>query len=348
MVPVVGTDAVGIGALWDDDSTQQGGTDQGKQCWDDVIGKIISPELVRDASAEEIRGAEVMGAWVKVPREEAFAVTGKSPVGTRWVDTDKGDSKAPKVRSRVVAQDLRRESDVSLFVTPHIEFVKYLVSRVASNQDKGDDSSCLMIQDKEGVFHAPATRPIYVELPDEALAPGEKGRVCGKLQRSLYGTRDAALNWSLQYTRVLLSQGLEQCSSSPCTFHHPQYRICVTVHGDDFISEGTFEALSWMDKALREHFEVKTEILGAKRELAKEVGLLDRVITLTDRGLMWEPDQRHGEIALRDLGLDGEKVSIAVTPGLKEQSQKTEVPAKDEPYHCEECNCFHRYGDGSI
>ena len=82
-----------------------------------------------------------MQVWEKVPRTEAFAVTGRAPVGTRWVDTDKGDG---KLRCRLVAQELKKSSDVSLFVaTPPIEYVKYLVSRVASGQNQ-KDKSCLM------------------------------------------------------------------------------------------------------------------------------------------------------------------------------------------------------------
>ena len=41
--------------------------------------------------------------------------TGKPPIGTRWVDTNKGDDRCPKVRSRIVAQELKRHSDFALF-----------------------------------------------------------------------------------------------------------------------------------------------------------------------------------------------------------------------------------------
>ena len=83
---------------------------------------MLDPTLVKAARKDEIQGAEDMKVWQKVCRDEAFAVTGRAPVGTRWVDTDKGDGGAPKVRSRLVAQELRRQSDFSLFVaTPPIE-----------------------------------------------------------------------------------------------------------------------------------------------------------------------------------------------------------------------------------
>ena len=43
---------------------------------------------------------------------------------------------------------------------------------------------------------------MYVALPAEDILPGEEA-MCGLLERSLYGTRDAAFNWTETYTKVL-------------------------------------------------------------------------------------------------------------------------------------------------
>ena len=70
-----------------------------------------------------------------------------------------------------------------------------------------------MIQDisKAYVF-APAIRDIYIELPLEDAEPG-----MGKLELSLYGTRDAALSWADAYTKVLIAMVYKKGSSSPCS-----------------------------------------------------------------------------------------------------------------------------------
>ena len=61
-----------------------------------------------------------------------------------------------------------------------------------------------MIQDvKKAYFYAAATRDVYVDLPPERAQPG----MCAKLNKSLYGTRDAALNWSQAYSEVLEGMG---------------------------------------------------------------------------------------------------------------------------------------------
>ena len=174
-----------------------------------------------------------------------------------------------------------------------------------------------MVNDvKQAFFYAPATRPIYIGLPAEAKGPDDVD-VCGRLERSLYGTRDAALNWSLQYTRVLESIGFKKGASSPCTFHHPGRGVCMAVHGDDFVSEGQLSDLQWVDQQLRAHFQIKTELMGAQEGLTKELRLLNRILQWAPEGIYWEPDPRHVELTLRDLNLDQGQASSQVTPGVK-------------------------------
>ena len=44
-------------------------------------------------------------------------------------------------------------------------------------------------------FHSNARRHVYVQLPEEDREEG----MCGKLNRAMYGTRDAAQNWEYEY-----------------------------------------------------------------------------------------------------------------------------------------------------
>ena len=96
-----------------------------------------------------------------------------------------------------------------------------------------------------------AALPIDVALPDDALAPGERGTVRGNTFGSVYGTRGAALNSSLQYIRVVLALRFENGSSGPGNVH-AKHEIRATVNGDDFILEGTLTASTWIGRALRE------------------------------------------------------------------------------------------------
>ena len=52
-------------------------------------------------------------------------------------------------------------------------------------------------------FQAAAVRNVYVELSEEDYEEG----MCGQLQKSMRGTRDAAQNWGMEYTEFMVKVG---------------------------------------------------------------------------------------------------------------------------------------------
>ncbi len=64
----------------------------------------------------------------------------------------------------------------------------------------------MAIDIKRAYFYAKAQRPVYIEIPPEDKQLGDEEKV-GKLNVSLYGTRDAAQNWAVEYTTFLNSLG---------------------------------------------------------------------------------------------------------------------------------------------
>ena len=97
----------------------------------------------------------------------------------------------------------------------------------------GSQKTKLIVQDvKKACFYARATRDVYVDLPRER----ERAQLgmCAKLHKSLYGTRDAALNWAQAYSEGLEGMGFVKEQSSPCSFYHESWKIRTGVHGDDF------------------------------------------------------------------------------------------------------------------
>ena len=58
---------------------------------------------------EEIGELAKHGVYEKVPITECWNKTGAAPIGTRWVEVNKGDGKNIEYRSRLVAQEIRRD-----------------------------------------------------------------------------------------------------------------------------------------------------------------------------------------------------------------------------------------------
>lgn len=82
----------------------------------------------------------------------------------------------------------------------------------------------------QAYFYVPSTRYACTEFPEEVWEDGGEGK-CGTLPNSLYGTRDAALNWSAAYGRGLAKLGFTEGASPPCTFWHAERRMWMAVPG---------------------------------------------------------------------------------------------------------------------
>ena len=148
--------------------------------------------------------------YEKVPTEECWRETGAAPIGTRWVDVNKGDDSKPEYRSRLVAKEIKTNKREDLFAaTPPLEAQKILLS-LAVTEGVGYQAGCKsqghkldFIDVRRAYFHAKARRKVYVELPAEDHQPG----MCGKLKKAMYGTRDAAQNWEHAYMEFLENVG---------------------------------------------------------------------------------------------------------------------------------------------
>ena len=69
--------------------------------------------------------------------------------------------------------------------------------------------SLLIADVSRAFFEAPAKRDLCVELPEEALAAGETSLdTVGKLKASLYGTRDASMNWQEEVAKCMVKWGV--------------------------------------------------------------------------------------------------------------------------------------------
>ena len=62
--------------------------------------------MVREARKEEMEEFKKHEVYIKVPLQECYERTGAAPIGTRWVDINKGDKIHPEYRSRLVAQEI--------------------------------------------------------------------------------------------------------------------------------------------------------------------------------------------------------------------------------------------------
>lgn len=122
----------------------------------------------------------------------------------------------PNYRSRLVVKEINAHKRDDLFAgTPPLEASTLWLSMTASS----NIGEVLLVNDVgRAFFHARARREVFVQIVDEE-EPGDEN-MCGKLNLSMYGTRDAAHIWASEYAGMLICIGFVQGSASPCLFHH--------------------------------------------------------------------------------------------------------------------------------
>ena len=212
--------------------------------WDEISGEALPTHLVQASRAEELKFMSDWEVWEEAPVAECHQVTGRKPLGGRWVDVNKGDARAPVVRCRYVAKDFANgKSDEYFAATPPLEALRFLLAHVAG---KSGADSLLVVDARKAHLHAHVDRPIYVDLPPELARPGW----CARLKRCLYGTRDAPKRWEAYVAEVMRSLGFRRGKASPCCFFHPARGLRCVVHGDDFVLAGAPQELVWFKQAV--------------------------------------------------------------------------------------------------
>ena len=105
-------------------------------------------------------------------------------------------------RSRLVTQEFR-DGTPSLFAAIRpLEALKALFSLAVAGQGRRQIG---FIDITKAHLYVKATRDVYI-----VLRPGdEQEGMCGKLNYTLYGTRDAAHNWEKEYTATLVDMVLK-------------------------------------------------------------------------------------------------------------------------------------------
>ena len=304
-----------------------------------LTGQELDIDLVRKARRAELEYFESKNVWYKRPRAEAYQKMGKPPISVKWVDVNKGDTENPNYRSRLVAREIRKPWEDTIFApTLPLESLRTVLSMAATDLEgetphvrsaEAEDRTQIMVLDiSRAYFNAkrdPDEDPTYVELPDED--PLKAQGMCGQLRVHMYGTRAAADGWHSEYSSTMEAMGFLRGDASACVFRQPTRRLVASVHGDDFTVAGPKRQLDWMKAEMQKRYELtETGRLGPGKEDGKTVKILNRIVHWTEQGLEYEGDPRQSERLVLDLKLEGTK--RVGTPGVKQTFEQVQ---QDKP-----------------
>ena len=100
--------------------------------WDDNKGGWLDPELCAKARQEEVEYNRRHKMNTRVSREVCLRETGRAPIKTGWVGTDKGQPGKTHVRARWAAKEYKLYAS-----TPSLEALKVVLSEIATGKRGG-------------------------------------------------------------------------------------------------------------------------------------------------------------------------------------------------------------------
>ena len=242
------------------------------------------------------------------------------------------------IRSRLVGKELKAKTKDALLAyelfsaTPPWEAIKALLSMLVTDGmvEDGEELELGVFDISRAQFIPEVKRELYVELPDEDRLEGQ-GDMIGRLNRNMYGFRDASNGWMEELQKLLESAGYVVGVSKPALFLNPVKKRRGAVHGDDFYVLAGRKAIDHISSVLGSKYSMReSHRLGFGERCTQSAAILNRVVTLGygvdgRRFLQIEPDSRHV-----DLILEGDRTKSVATPRVK-RTDEHEVQRREEP-----------------
>ena len=309
--------------------------------YDTVTGEQLPPDLVAQGKKEEIAWTRSIGLYTKVPRSDAVK-RGAKIIPVKWVVVNKGDAEHIKVRCRLVAKEIKAKTKEALLAhelfaaMPPWECIKSLFALMLCDHDHDEDMEIAVFDISRAHFMADMDRELYVEVVEEDRDEND-GDIVGRLNKSMYGCRTASANWMRDWQALLGSVGCTVGTANPALFHDASQGVRGAVHGDDFVVLGRPRALKMIGDTLRTKYSVReAHRLGFRSGCERSAVILNRVVSLGHdaegrRQIVIEPDFRHVQLVLQDLGLDKENTKSLTTPTIKIDEMEVERRKLEQP-----------------
>jgi hypothetical protein len=249
------------------------------------------------ACKREVTSMWEQGVYTLVPLPKGKALT-----GSRWALTLKltSSGQVDKFKARFVAKGFSqvpgRDFGETSAPVPQWTTIRTALA-LAAHLDLEIDN-----MDVETAFlHAPLDEEIYVQQPEGFEQHGPNGEeLVWRLEKSLYGLRQSALNWNRTIDGWVHTYGLKSINADPCVYvaQRPEEEggpLIVLVYVDDLFIMGRRAAVDAFKIEISKRFKMKdcgqaTWVLGMEiiRDRPK------RSITLKQTSYIKQMLQRYG------------------------------------------------------
>ncbi|CAH9072350.1 unnamed protein product [Cuscuta epithymum] len=251
--------------------------------------------LWRAAMQKEIQALEANGTWTLIPLPQ-----GKKLIESKWVYKIKykpnGD--VERYKARLVAKGFTQIEGIDFHETfapvAKLVTVRCLLAVAAKRQ-----WVVHQLDVNNAFLHGDLHEDVYMRIPQGFAKKGDT-RVC-KLQKSLYGLRQASRNWYEKFTSALTKIGFRQSRADHSLFIYRQGSTytAALIYVDDVVLAGNdLTHISQIKHYLHEQFTIK-DLGPLKYFLGIEVARSSSGIVLSQRKYALDILQESGMLGSR-------------------------------------------------
>ena len=200
------------------------------------------------------------------------APKGVKPIGCKWIYKRKrgSDGKVETFKARLVAKGYTQKEGIDYEETfspvAMLKSIRILLAVAASL-----DYEIWQMDVKTAFLNGNLNEDIYMQQPEGFKAKGKEHMVC-KLQRSIYGLKQASRSWNIRFDQAITSFGFEKSPDEPCVYKRIQAQkvVFLVLYVDDILLIGNDkQVLSGVKGWLHKQFDMKdlgeaNYILGIK------------------------------------------------------------------------------------
>ena len=224
----------------------------------------------------ELASLKKYKTWKLVPRSTA---RGRKVLKTKWVfvekqHTDEDGTSTPFPKGRNVVKGFEQVQGVDYNET-FAPVVKYTSVRVLCAEVAEEDLELHQMDAKTAFLNGIIDEEVFIEIPEgvqieksdlaelgvDTFEDIEKLDLVGKLEKSMYGTKQAPRCWNKKINSVLSDElGFTRSTTDPCIYRKNDVNgvMIIALYVDDLLLAAKgMNQISWIKKMFSERFEMK-------------------------------------------------------------------------------------------
>jgi len=187
---------------------------------------------------------------------------GRKAIKCKWVLDYKPGHKGvdPRYKARLVACGYDQLYGIDYLAT-YSPVVKHHSIRLILALVAAFDLEMIQLDVKTAFLYGQLEETIYMQQPEGFLLPGKEEMVC-QLQKPIYGLKQAANRWNVEFNKFLIDFGFTRCKHDLCVYYRVrpdgEYTILIIYVDDGLACRNRPEVLKEILDFLSQHFKIRS------------------------------------------------------------------------------------------